>query len=340
MTKNSDLLCREDEESLAIKIRSGLENLRKTVSALDSSPVADRLKAKLEFWEKRSQEKDKAFAYDLLIKAIRKIVKYRNYDNDHEVVAFHLEDDFRRVEQHKDTMAKANLRLVIKISKFYKPSLCISKLDLIQEGNSGLLRAIYRFDPTKGSRFATYAGWWIRQAMQRAVADQSRIIRWPVHVYETETAINRKRQEKEYWNSTDEEIGNELGMNPDIVQSITLSKENPLSLDAPLTGNGSTPHDDDFLSTIADDQLNAPDQVADRNQLSSIVGEILNSLAPREAGVMKLRYGIDCERDMTLQEVAHRFNISRERVRQIQKNAEIRLQRIFKNQDLRTYLHD
>ncbi len=339
MSECSDLLSEEEETSLAIKIRERLEQLKNNIFILPDSPVTDYLKTKLEKYEKRSFENDKAFAYDSLMTAIKKVMRKRASSRDHKVVSFFLEDDYKAVEEYKETMAKANLRLVITIAKGYTTAPCVTKLDLIQEGNAGLLRAIYRFDPYKGYRFATYASWWIRQAIQRAVLCQGRIIRWPVHVYEANNAINKQRKDKNNWNKTDQQIGVELGVNPEIVQSITFSKGSPLSLDAPIKGTNSSSNDD-FLSTIADDQKKSPDQVVARKELSSIIEKLLNTLPPREAAVIKLRYGIGCKTDHTLQQVAQRFDISRERVRQIQSKAENKLKRIFKNNNLGIYLHD
>jgi RNA polymerase primary sigma factor len=217
-------------------------------------------------------------------------------------------------EEARDTMITANLRLVVKIAQEYS-NLGLSVLDLINEGNMGLMKAVERFDPSKGGKLSTYASWWIKQAIKRALANQSKTIRLPVHMVDRVTQIRRssaKLSEKLGRDPTDDELAEELSMPTARISHLRNVSLRPASLDSPINDeDGST------LGEIVPDELES----LQSKSLVGDVNQVLAMLEPREADIIRLRFGLDGRDPLTLEEVGGQIGITRERVRQLQEQA-------------------
>ena len=326
------------------KIYDTLENLGIDTVGEDYIPdLPDDAEPPLEAMEELSEEEIvdpnsmiDAFGTDdpvrMYLKEIGK-VDLLSPDEEIELAKRMLEGD----EKAQKRLAEANLRLVVSIAKRYVGRGMLF-LDLIQEGNLGLIKAVEKFDYTKGYKFSTYATWWIRQAITRAIADQARTIRIPVHMVETINKVirvSRQLLQELGHDPTPEEIAEEMGLPVDKVRDILKIAQEPVSLETPI-GEEEDSHLGDF---IPDEDASEPSEAASFTLLKEQLMNVLSTLTPREEKVLRLRFGIEDGRTRTLEEVGKEFNVTRERIRQIEAKALRKLRHPSRSKKLRDFLN-
>ena len=267
----------------------------------------------------------------MYLKEIGKI-KLLSADEEFEYAKRAVEGD----EEAKKKLSESNLRLVVSIAKRYLGR-GLRFLDLIQEGNIGLMKAVDKFDPDKGFKFSTYATWWIRQAITRAIADQARTIRIPVHMVETINKlvrIERQLVQELGREPTNEEISEHMGIEVDKVNEIRKIAQEPVSLETPI-GEEDDSHLGDF---IEDETAIAPDEAANFSMLKEQLNQVLSTLSDREKKVLELRFGLNDGTPRTLEEVGKEFEVTRERIRQIEAKALRKLKHPSRSQKLKDFL--
>lgn len=317
------------------------EDILKNRSMLDlGEPAEDELEAEDELSDEElaiTADNVDAFADDSVRMYLREIGKIPLLTQEEELDL--AQRAMKGDKKAKDKLAEANMRLVVSIAKRYGGR-GLDFLDLIQEGNTGLLRAVEKFDPDKGFKFSTYATWWIRQAITRAIADQARTIRIPVHMVETINKVlrtTRRLTQELNREPTNEEIAEAMGMEVDKIEYVMRIKQDIASLDASVGRDG-----DDEESVLGDfvedSERDSPEDATANQILKEQIAEILTTLSEREQKIIRLRFGIGGGRPHTLEEVGNEFSVTRERIRQIEAKALSKLRKHKQTKKLHGYL--
>ncbi|NOR26420.1 MAG: sigma-70 family RNA polymerase sigma factor [Desulforhopalus sp.] len=332
-----DLLTPEEEEKYSKTIREGFDSIIRTIRTDDSGVTEiDLLVERIALWEKRDPIlKPKKQHLNYMVRNVHAIFVEHPDIASLQQGLFRIDLYTRSIESAKNAMIKANLRLVVSIAKRYMHQ-GLSLADLIQEGNLGLMRAVFRFDYKKGNKFSTYASWWIRQAITRAILDKTRTIRLPVHFLELRSQFFKAFYSllKELGREpTPVEISEKTGLPMDKILAILEASREPISLETPVGDDDSTLGD--FLEN---QESISPYEAVKNHELSDRVTTILATLSPREEKIIRLRFGIGESAEYTLEEIGKRFNVSRERIRQIEKKALNRLRHSSRREKLKYFL--
>ena len=332
-----ELLTPEEEERYSKAIRQGfnaiITGIRNDTTGV---PELAAMRERLDLWEKRDPTlKPKKQHLNYMTKVVETCFEKYPDNNEIRELRFKVKMYTRSIETAKDAMIKANLRLVVSIAKRYMHQ-GLTLADLIQEGNLGLMRAVFRFDYTKGNKFSTYASWWIRQAITRAILDKTRTIRLPVHFLELRSQFFKAFYSllKELGREpTPVEISEKTGLPMDKILAILEASREPISLETPVGDDESTLGD--FLEN---QEAVSPYEAVKNKELADRVTGILATLSPREEKIIRLRFGIGENAEYTLEEIGRRFNVSRERIRQIEKKALNRLRHSSRREKLKHFL--
>ncbi|MBC8208679.1 MAG: sigma-70 family RNA polymerase sigma factor [Desulfobulbaceae bacterium] len=332
-----DLLTPEEEAKYSKTIRQGFDAIISAIRT-ESSGVNEMslLRTRIDLWEKRDPTL-KPKKQQLNFMRYNVVSAAKKYTDERDLLELQalVEAYSRSIEVAKDAMIRANLRLVVSIAKRYMHQ-GLTLADLIQEGNLGLMRAVFRFDYTKGNKFSTYASWWIRQAITRAILDKTRTIRLPVHFLELRSQFFKafyalyKELGRE---PTPLEISKHTDLPMDKILAILEASREPISLETPVGDDDSTLGD--FLEN---QESQSPYEAVQVRELAGRVTEILSTLSEREEKIIRLRFGIGEKAEYTLEEIGKRFNVSRERIRQIEKKALNRLRHSSRRDKLKNFL--
>ncbi|WP_028584819.1 sigma-70 family RNA polymerase sigma factor [Desulfogranum mediterraneum] len=332
-----DLLTPEEEAKYSKTIREGFDAIIAAVR-IDESDTKEiqMLVERIDLWQRRDPTlKPKKQQLNYMRRCVN--IASRNYPEKRDLFALNtkIEAYNRSIEVAKDHMIRANLRLVVSIAKRYMHQ-GLTLADLIQEGNLGLMRAVFRFDYKKGNKFSTYASWWIRQAITRAILDKTRTIRLPVHFLELRSQFFKAFYSllKELGREpTPVEISKMTDLPMDKILAILEASREPISLETPVGDDDSTLGD--FLEN---QESESPYDAVQNRELAHRVTEVLSTLTEREEKIIRLRFGIGEKAEYTLEEIGKRFNVSRERIRQIEKKALNRLRHSSRREKLRYFL--
>jgi len=332
-----DLLTPDDEARYSKTIREGFDAIIKAIRKDKSKTTEMKMVIeRIALWEKRDPTlKPKKQQLNYMKHCVNKAAQ--TYPDKRELFELNtkLEAYNRSIETAKDAMIRANLRLVVSIAKRYMHQ-GLTLADLIQEGNLGLMRAVFRFDYKKGNKFSTYASWWIRQAITRAILDKTRTIRLPVHFLELRSQFFKAFYSllKELGREpTPVEISKMTELPMDKILAILEASREPISLETPVGDDDSTLGD--FLEN---QESESPYDMVQNRELANRVNDVLSSLTDREEKIIRLRFGIGEKAEYTLEEIGKRFNVSRERIRQIEKKALNRLRHSSRREKLRYFL--